>query len=105
MTTAITNVRIFDGEDVISERIVVLEGGRITAVGEPIPSGATVVDGESATLLPGLIDSHVHTDLAGLRNALAFGVTTELEMQGRWSPKRRRERATTLPICGPRGWA
>lgn len=94
MTTAITNVRIFDGENVISERIVVLEGGRITAVGEPIPSGATVIDGESATLLPGLIDSHVHTDPAGLRNALAFGVTTELEMQGRWSPKRRRELAT-----------
>lgn len=94
MTTAITNVRIFDGEDVISERIVVLEGERITAVGEPVPSGATVVDGGGATLLPGLIDSHVHTDVDGLHNALAFGVTTELEMQGRWSPKKRRELAT-----------
>jgi imidazolonepropionase-like amidohydrolase len=94
VTTAITNVRIFDGEDVISERIVVLEGERITAVGEPVPSGATVVDGGGATLLPGLIDSHVHTDVDGLHNALAFGVTTELEMQGRWSPKKRRELAT-----------
>jgi imidazolonepropionase-like amidohydrolase len=73
MTTAITNVRIFDGQDVIGERSVVLEGGLITAVGGPIPADATVVDGQGATLLPGLIDSHVHTDVEGLRVARAFG--------------------------------
>jgi imidazolonepropionase-like amidohydrolase len=91
MTTAITNVRIFDGHDVIGERSVVLEGELITAVGEPIPPNATVVDGNGATLLPGLIDSHVHTDVKGLRDALAFGVTTELEMQGHWSRKKRQQ--------------
>jgi imidazolonepropionase-like amidohydrolase len=90
VTTAITNVRIFDGEDGISERSLVLGDGLITAVGGPIPSDARIVDGEGATLLPGLIDSHVHTDINGLRDALAFGVTTELEMQGRWSAKKRR---------------
>jgi imidazolonepropionase-like amidohydrolase len=42
-------------------------------------------------VLPGLIDSQVHTDVKGLRDALAFGVTTELEMQGHWSLKKRRE--------------
>jgi len=41
-------------------------------------------------LLPGLIDSHVHTTMDGLRDALAFGVTTELEMQGHWSRTQRR---------------
>ncbi|MNI31611.1 isoaspartyl dipeptidase [compost metagenome] len=33
-------------------------------------------------MLPGLIDAHVHTSVEGLRNALKFGVTTELEMMG-----------------------
>ena len=91
MVTGITNVRIFDGEEVISERTVVLNGGLITAVGGPIPADAAIVDGGGGTLLPGLIDSHVHTDLTGLHDALAFGVTTELEMQGHWAAKKRRE--------------
>jgi dihydroorotase-like cyclic amidohydrolase len=40
-----------------------------------------VVDGVGATLLPGLIDSHVHAmRAANLTRALAFGVTTELDM-------------------------
>ena len=91
MTTAITNVRVFDGVDVVTERTVVVDGGLIGAVGGPVPSGATVVDGAGATLLPGLIDSHVHTDADGLHDALAFGVTTELEMQGHWSARKRRK--------------
>ena len=81
VTTAITNVRIFDGEEVSTEQTVIVDRALITAVGGPIPLGAKVVDGQgTATLLPGLIDSHVHTDVAGLRDALAFGVTTELEI-------------------------
>lgn len=91
MTTAITNAQIFDGSEVIDERTVVLDGGLIRAVGGPIPQDATIVDGTGGTLLPGLIDSHVHTDMDGLRDALAFGVTTELEMQGRWTAKKRRQ--------------
>jgi imidazolonepropionase-like amidohydrolase len=41
--------------------------------------------------MPGLIDAHVHTDIDGLHDALLFGVTTELEMMGRWSFKERKE--------------
>lgn len=52
---------------------------------------AAVVDAHGATLMPGFIDAHVHTSLDGLRNAFAFGVTTELEMQGHWSAKARQE--------------
>ncbi|NBE83138.1 amidohydrolase family protein [Micromonospora sp. NEAU-HG-1] len=89
MITAITGARIFDGERVIEERTVVLDGQRIVALGGPVPDGATVVDARGATLLPGLIDSHVHTSPAGLRDALSFGVTTELEMQGRFTSVRR----------------
>jgi imidazolonepropionase-like amidohydrolase len=91
MATTITNVRVFDGEDVADATSVTVEGALIASVGGTVPDGASVVDGTGATLLPGLIDSHVHTDLGGLRDALAFGVTTELEMQGHWSPKKRRE--------------
>ncbi|MGO9187099.1 MAG: amidohydrolase family protein, partial [Streptosporangiaceae bacterium] len=89
--TAITNVRIFDGERAISATTVVIGGARIEAVGPSVPRDAVVVDGRGATLMPGLIDSHVHTDMDGLHDALKFGVTTELEMMGRWSARRRRE--------------
>ncbi|WP_314149103.1 amidohydrolase family protein [uncultured Leifsonia sp.] len=81
-TTAIINARIFDGEDTIDATTVVLEGGRIRSLGGVAPRDAEIVDARGGTLLPGLIDAHVHTSEDGLRTALAFGVTTELEMQG-----------------------
>ena len=88
--TAITNVRIFDGEKVIGARNIVIKGEKIIAVGEDIPTNATIINAENATLLPGLIDAHVHTSIGGLRDALKFGVTTELEMNGDFT-KRGRE--------------
>ncbi|MET9697807.1 amidohydrolase family protein [Streptomyces sp. NPDC006529] len=81
-TTAITGARVFDGEKPLGVTTVVIEGGRIVQVGGEAPAGAEVVDGSGATLLPGLIDAHVHTDRDSLALALKFGVTTELEMQG-----------------------
>ncbi|MFI9322654.1 amidohydrolase family protein [Kitasatospora aureofaciens] len=91
MSTFIANVRIFDGEHVRSERMVGIEGSEIVSVGQQPPAGAEVVDGQGGTLLPGLIDGHVHTSLEGLRLARVFGVTTELEMQGYWTPQQREE--------------
>jgi len=82
MNTVIINARVFDGERVIPSAPVVLQGDRILRLGGVIPEGAEIVDATGATLLPGLIDAHVHTDEAGLAMALRFGVTTELEMQG-----------------------
>jgi hypothetical protein len=89
--TAITNARIFDGESVIDDQIVVIDGAHIHAVGGVVPARATVIDARGATLMPGLIDAHVHTDVDGLHDALLFGVTTELEMMGQWSPKGRKK--------------
>ena len=63
------------------------------------PTGATVIDGHGATLMPGLIDSHVHTDMDGLRDALSFGVSTELEMNGHWTAKKRKEIAERRDIA------
>ena len=87
--TAITNVQVFDGEDLSPARTVVIDGPLIQSVGGEVPADAAIVDGRGGTLLPSLIDSHVHTDMAGLGDALRFGVTTELEMMGRWSPRQR----------------
>jgi imidazolonepropionase-like amidohydrolase len=81
-STAITNARIFDGEKILDATSVLVENGVITAIGAPVPAGAAIIDGSGGTLLPGLIDAHVHTNKASLGLALRFGVTTELEMQG-----------------------
>lgn len=89
MSTAITNVRVMDGEHVLDASTVVIEGDRITAVGGPVPHGARLVDGRGGTLLPGLVDAHVHTSEPALALALRFGITTELEMQGTWTRPRR----------------
>jgi imidazolonepropionase-like amidohydrolase len=82
-TLAITHVRVFDGERVIPDATVLVDGERIAAVGTGLaaPAGAVAIDGSGKTLLPGLIDAHVHAYEDGaLEQALAFGVTTVLDM-------------------------
>ena len=87
--TAIINARIFDGEITLEETTVVIEGTTIVAIGGSIPNDAQIIDAKGGTLLPGLIDSHVHTSLEALELALTFGVTTELEMQGMFTRNKR----------------
>ncbi|MFF2017821.1 amidohydrolase family protein [Paenibacillus sp. NPDC058177] len=87
--TAITNARIFDGEKIIDSGTVVIKGETIITVGGDLPANATIIDAKNATLLPGLIDAHVHTSIGGLRDALKFGVTTELEMNGDFTERGR----------------
>jgi hypothetical protein len=79
---AIKNVRIFDGSTVIPTGAVIIEGGKIKSVGKTVapPDGAEIIDGTGHTLLPGLIDSHTHAYGPALRQAVMFGVTTELDM-------------------------
>ena len=78
----IKNVRIFDGSTVIPTGAVIIEGGKIKSVGKTAapPDGAEIIDGTGHTLLPGLIDSHTHAYGPALRQAVMFGVTTELDM-------------------------
>lgn len=78
MRTLIRDVRVFDGEHVLPRADVLISGDRIAA-----PDGGPVdveVPGAGHTLLPGLIDAHVHLFDGSLAQALAFGVTTELDM-------------------------
>ena len=88
--TAIVNARVFDGERVLDQHTVLIEGGVIVGITATPPSDAMVIDATGSTLLPGLIDAHVHTSEEGLRNALMFGVTTELEMQGDFTAEGRK---------------
>lgn len=80
--TLFRGVRVFDGVRAQAGRDVLVENGRIVRVGQSLtaPSGAEVVDGAGRTLLPGLIDAHTHVWPGSLEAALAFGVTTELDM-------------------------
>lgn len=102
MTTTITNARIFDGERLLDEHTVVIDGAHIVAVGGAAPPRGAVVDARGATLLPGLIDAHTHTSVDGLRDALAFGITTELEMMGHWTRQERAEVAARDDIADVR---
>jgi len=56
--------RLFDGtsDSIIRNGVVVVQGNRIVAAGAnvDVPANAQVIDLGDATLLPGLIDSHVH---------------------------------------------
>ena len=78
----IRNVRIFDGTRVIAKGEVWVQNGQIKAVGPRVnaPTGSRTIDGAGDTLLPGLIDSHTHAFGDALKQALIFGVTTELDM-------------------------
>lgn len=61
----IRNVSLWDGRGggIQPARSVLIDDGRIADVldgASPLPSNATVIDGTGRTLIPGLIDSHVH---------------------------------------------
>ncbi|KAJ5495014.1 hypothetical protein N7539_000130 [Penicillium diatomitis] len=87
MSTLIRNARIFDGFSTVSESgHVLIESGRIAAISlkQPLsaPEGCAVVDAQGCTLLPGLIDAHVHVfqDVHLIETAIKYGVTTVLDM-------------------------
>jgi imidazolonepropionase-like amidohydrolase len=80
MTTLLRNVRIFDGYGVIDSDALRVHDDRIIAVGSGLVprTDETVVQG--GTVIPGLIDAHTHVFPGSLEQALAFGVTTEIDM-------------------------
>src|SRR5688500_2911985 len=59
--------RLIDGraDSAISPAVVVVRGTRIESVGGAIPDGARMIDLGDSTLMPGLIDAHVHVMLQG----------------------------------------
>lgn len=76
MTIAIRHIRILDGRGHKLERgTLVIEGDRIAAIGPDqtvrVPKGAQRVDGRGLTVLPGLIDCHVHFCLGAEADVVA----------------------------------
>jgi imidazolonepropionase-like amidohydrolase len=97
---AIRAGHLFDSHsgNLLDNQVVLVHGERIAEVGSAIqiPSGATIIELGSATVLPGMIDAHVHVNTGGvtlaqralraLANAqidLAAGFTTVLDMDSR----------------------
>ncbi len=80
--TLFVNVKVFDGEHLLPSTNVLVRDGKIVEVGDAAASDlADVVPGDGSTLLPGLIDCHVHAFFPGhLEQAAIFGVTTQLDM-------------------------
>lgn len=64
---AYVGARVFDGQQYRGDvGPVVVEGGRISAVGASVPRGAEVVDCGGGLLSPGFTDAHVHAVQGGL---------------------------------------
>lgn len=106
-TIAITGGTLIDGSgrDPVRNATVLIEGERIAALGPAVavPKNATVLDAAGRTVLPGIIDCHVHgtyrardmrqhllnaptynvlRSTAVLEETLACGVTTARDMGG-----------------------
>jgi imidazolonepropionase-like amidohydrolase len=91
---------LFDSKrgEMLANQVVLIKGDRVTDVGAnlPIPAGAKVIDLSGVTVLPGMIDTHVHVNTGGataaqralvaLANAqtdLYAGFTTVMDMDSR----------------------
>ncbi len=92
---AVRKVRVFDGDRLHTDMTVVVRDGLIYSVraDTTVPPGTEMIDGTGQTLLPGLFDSHTHTEDNDLTQLLAFGVTTVLDMGSvpTWAADRREE--------------
>ncbi|MFQ5983315.1 MAG: amidohydrolase family protein, partial [Woeseiaceae bacterium] len=68
---AIVGGRLIDGYGgtPVHDSVILVSGNRISAVGTQadteIPDGARVIDADGRTVMPGLIDLHVHFDIIG----------------------------------------
>ncbi|MGQ0735095.1 MAG: amidohydrolase family protein [Acidobacteriota bacterium] len=110
------NVIPMDGPRLETGRTVVVQGERITAIGErgavPIPDGAAIVDGSGRYLAPGLTDAHVHLekdmpwaptrpDFSDAPLYLAYGVTTVINLGGSPEQLDWRRRIADGELLGP----
>jgi hypothetical protein len=116
-TYAFTNVNVvpMDSERVLRDQTVVVQDGRITAVGAAavmaIPAGATRIDGTGRYLLPGLAEMHGHLPGASAAAAedilflyVAGGATTVRGMQGHPAQLELKRRVDAGELIGPRMW-
>lgn len=60
MITALTNGRVLTERGVVERQTVLIESGRIRAIGGDVPADAQIHDAGGALLLPGFIDTQVN---------------------------------------------
>jgi len=95
------------GRSPVPNSVIVLEGGRIKAVGPKgnvaTPAGAQVINLSGRTVLPGLIDGHVHLRDYQVPMFLPYGITTiaDIHNDTAWSIAER-EALKSGRIKGPR---
>ncbi len=79
----IKNVRVFDGEKLLENTSVLIEGKLIAHLNVANCDDCTIIDGKGKTLLPGLTNAHVHTwSVFALIEAAKAGVLNVLDMHG-----------------------
>jgi imidazolonepropionase-like amidohydrolase len=127
MAYALRAARLFDGvnDEPVLDPVLVVDGERIAAIGREAPAGIEITDLGDVTLLPGLVDAHVHLCFDGTtepvahlaamsddevldvmraagRTALAAGVTTVRDLGDRnYLSLRVREETAAGPSKGP----
>jgi imidazolonepropionase-like amidohydrolase len=116
-TYAFTNVNVvpMSSETVLANQTVVVQNGKITAVGAAnavkIPAGATRIEGRGKFLMPGLAEMHGHVPGQNVQLAervaflyVAGGVTSVRGMQGHPNQFALRKRIESGELIGPRLW-
>ena len=80
--TTIVNAKVFDGTESRDWTSIRFADGLITECSavSAAREGDEVIDVGGGTVLPGLIDAHVHLAPGTLAQSLIFGVTTVLDM-------------------------
>ena len=120
---ALTGARIIDGNGgpPREDAAIVIRGSKISAIGPAsvVPANARVLDLAGKTILPGLIDAHIHIGGSGggsadpreftptavensLLSYLKFGVTTVYDMAAHPSLNSMKTALETGELMGPR---
>jgi hypothetical protein len=106
-TTVFADVAVLpmDRPGLLEHQTVIATDGKVTVIGPasgtPVPGGARVIDGRGRTLMPGLIDAHVHMRRVDVPAYVASGILTVRNMWGHDGIKRLQQEISSGQAAGP----